>query len=447
MRNITARLHAMLVGFIVLVLVLFMVSIGLRFVTRFVLVDRFGMDNAFTHLVLSDEAKVLRVDQGIAAIMPGYDAVRSHDVAGTLDDFHRRYLTMFRRVTDNVSNYANQQLVFRRPIVEAANGYEKLINWNLAGYSEYNNVIDLGDGYLTTFMNWVDVWANVEAVLEFKEYLDDQAIPMLFVQIPNKISRQDTIVNNVVDFYNENANQLVGWLDDYGVNILDLRDYAEQQHLDYRSIFYNTDHHWRVEAGLWAAGVIGEELNKSFDFKIAPDLFSPENFAFDYYEKAFLGSLGKKVTLARATPDDFALIYPKFDVDLTLKIPSINLEATGGFDIIFDYSQLEIDDLYQREMYGMYLHSALTQHGFIRLENNLPQGDARNLLVVGDSFGYVLAPYLALEFNNLDFVDLRHYTESLRDLIAVGSYDMIIISYSSLFRVEYDSGRSMYDFR
>lgn len=452
MRSIVSKLHFYMVRILILVLTLFMVSIGLRFVTRAILVNRLGMDNAFTRLVLWDETKVLRADQGVTAGAladgQGRAAAPGNSIlVRKLEDIHRQYTTLAKRITNSVETYANQQLMFRRPIVEVANQYEKIISWNLAGYSEYNNVIDLGEGYLTTFMNWIDVWGNVEAMLEFKEYLDTQSLPMLFVQLPNKIPRQDTVVNNVVDFYNNNADRLVGWLREYGVNTLDLRDNAEQPNIDYRSLFYNTDHHWRTEAGLWAADLISEELNRSFDFDIDPTLFDPENYTFEIYEQAFLGSLGKKVTLARATPDDFSLIYPKFDVDLTLKIPAINLEATGGFDIIFDYSQFEIEDLYQRELYAIYLHSAVTQHGFHQLKNNLAQEDARKVLLLGDSFNYALVPYLGLGFGHIDYVDLRHYTDSLRDLIAAGGYDMVILAYSSLYQVEYNSGMSMYDFR
>ena len=451
MRSITNKLHAFLIRLIILVLMLFMVSICLRAVTHIVLADRLGMDNAFTRLVLWDETK-LRANRNAAdavpdAWEPDATGVWEDSLTGRLKYIHRLYTNLVKRVTSTAETYADQRLMLRIPIVESANRYEKLINWNLAGYLEYNNVIDLGEGYLTTFSNWTDVWGNAAAVQEFKEYLDTQGIPMVFVQLPNKISRKDVHVNNVVDFYNSNADRLMEQLRGYGVNTLDLRDSAEQLNLDYRSLFYNTDHHWRSETGLWAAGVIGGELNRSFGFKIDPALFNPDSYTYEPYEKAFLGSLGKKVTLARATPDDFTLVYPNFDVSLTLKIPSINLDATGGFDVIYDHSQLENKNLYESNPYGMYLHSAFTDHGLIQLQNNLSRGDTSKVLILGDSFGDVVIPFLGLQLGHIDFVDLRNYEGSLRDMIAAEGYDMVIISYSSLFQVEYDSGKSMYDFR
>ncbi len=447
MQKNPAKLHALLIGIIILVLVLFMLSIGLRLFTRAILVDRMGMNNAFTRLVLDDETKPHHADLGEAITPPEQVSIPQSGLLGSIDNLKYVYISMTRQLIEKTNYFANQQLVFRRPIVEAANGYDKFINWNLAGYSEYNNVIDMGEGYLTTFMNWVNIWDNVAAVAEFKQYLDSQGAPLLFVQIPNKISRKDTKFNNVVDFYNVNADELIGGLKDHGIRTLDLRDSAEEQQIDYRSMFYNTDHHWRVEAGLWAAGQIGEELNRGFGFDIDPAVFNPDNYAVELFPSSFLGSLGKKVTLARAAPDDFALLRPKFDVSLTLQIPAIGLDTTGGFDIIYDYAQLEIEDLYERELYGMHLHSAAVQHGFIRMVNKLVKEGRPKVLMLGDSFNYVLTPYLALEFGQLDLVDLRHYKPALRDLIETEGYDMVIIAYSSLFQVEYSSGFSMYDFR
>ena len=77
--------------------------------TRYVLVNRLGMDNAFTRLVLGDETKALREDQGFAAAAPGESALRAAGLAGTLDDVHRRFTTLTRRVTNRVDTFANQQ--------------------------------------------------------------------------------------------------------------------------------------------------------------------------------------------------------------------------------------------------------------------------------------------------------------------------------------------------
>ena len=295
-------------------------------------------------------------------------------------------------------------------------------------------------------MNRVNVWGNAESVAAFGQSLEERG-HLLFVQLPHKVSRQHKEINGVVDFYNVNADELVLGLRDRGVHALDLRDYAPEKRADYQALFYNTDHHWRAETALWAAGLIAEELNGAFGLSIDHSLYDPANYRVERYERSFLGSFGQKVTLARATPDDFALLYPAFDVDLRLQIPEIDLDAAGGFDIIFDLTPLQVEDPYMRETYGAYLHSAGNQHAFIRLVNNAATEGAKKVLVLGDSFCAVLVPYLALGFRHLDLVDLRHYPDSLQDLISQEGYDLVLLPYASLYEAEHNTGKSMYDFR
>lgn len=448
MRSVSKKLHALLVWLIIVTLALFMLSIGYRLVADHLLTSPDDMENVFSRMMSQGDAKAPSASQGSTGMAaPTNGTVGTNSPKAALRQAYRQYTSLINQVTHTAETYANQKLIFRRPVVELANSYERSIGWNLAGYSEYNNVIDLGEGYLTTFWTQFNVTRNVEAVAQFKQHLDTQGLPLLFVQLPSKVARQDTTVNNVVDFYNDNANRLVSGLRENGVQTLDLRDSAEQLNIDYRSLFYFTDHHWRAEAGLWAAGEISQELNRSFGFSIDSSMFKPGNYVFEHYERSFLGSLGKKVTLARATPDDFELIYPKFDVNLSLNIPAIDLDTTGGFDIIFDFSQLGIEDLYERELYGMYLHNATAQHGVFQLTNHLAQPGAKKVLVLGDSFNYALVPYLALGLGHLDYVDLRNHLGSLGDIIADGGYDQVIISHSSLYPVDFESGTDSYDFR
>ena len=188
MQNTQTKIHTFIIGFIILVLIFFMMSIGLRLFTRAVLVDRMGISNAYTKLILGDETKLIRADKGNAVVHAEPGDTAWSGLIGSAKKTAHQYSNMIQRLIEKTDYYSNQQLLFRRSIVEAANRYEKTIAWNMAGYSEYNNVIDLGEGYLTTFMNWTNVWGNIEAVVEFKQYLETQSIPLLFVQIPNKIS-------------------------------------------------------------------------------------------------------------------------------------------------------------------------------------------------------------------------------------------------------------------
>lgn len=439
MEKLVARLQHMLTRLLMLALVGFMVLTLTRLFTSQVLVQGLGMNNGFTRFVLKGEP--LTVTHAQEAPEGGQQEPL------TLTRLADNYNRGVRAVTAAVEEYATEKLVWRKTIVEGAAYYEQAVGWNLASYEEYNNVIDLGHGYLTNFSNWFDVTDNVRAVVDFKSYLDAQGLPMLFVQYPNKVSSMDQQIDGVVDMYNNNASRLLAGMQAAGLHTLDLRPLAESQFADYRALFYNTDHHWRAETGLWAAGQIAQALERDFGFAANPQQLDPGNFQFTLYQKWFLGTLGKKATLARAVPDDFVLIHPRFATNLHLEIPSIGLDSNGDFDIIYDKSQLgQEPDYYGQNPYGAYLHTVDDTHDFVRLHNlDNPQGP--RVLLIGDSFSAVVAPFLSLSASRLDYVDLRQLNDSIRDVVIYQGYDMVVIAYSSLFQVEYITGMSMYDFR
>lgn len=247
----TDKVHALLTRLLVLLLVLFMLLIGLRFGTRFLLINHLGMDNAFTRLVMWDNHQLARPGllqdnaqtsqnwwERYPFTVPTGQSTRLAGFLSWIDPLQDYIKRAWGKVANTVEFYTNEHLMFRQYIAESANQYDKLIGWNLAGYTEYNNVVEMGNGYLTTFSNWFDVRENAEAVADFKTYLDGRGIPLMFVQLPNKISRLQEGFNNFVDYYNNNANRLVQTMREKGVSVLDLRDNVEAQRLNHQALFF-----------------------------------------------------------------------------------------------------------------------------------------------------------------------------------------------------------------
>ena len=81
------------------------------------------------------------------------------------------------------------------------------------------------------------------------------------------------------------------------------------------------------------------------------------NYRKDVYEKWFLVSAGKKVTLARAVPDDICLLYPTFDTSVEINIPSKKILQKGDFSIFYDMSAIFPKNYYNANPYSTYLHS------------------------------------------------------------------------------------------
>lgn len=115
------------------------------------------------------------------------------------------------------------------------------------------------------------------------------------MQAPYKISKtQDKDISGVIDFSNQNADDLILQLRQANVDVYDFRDVIDTEGLNHHDLFYRTDHHWRAETGLWASRHILEYLNQYYNYDVDPDLLNENNFTSVLYPEWFLGSKGKK---------------------------------------------------------------------------------------------------------------------------------------------------------
>jgi len=76
-------------------------------------------------------------------------------------------------------------------------------------------------------------------------------------------------------------------------------------------------------------------------------------------------------------------------------------------DNVFFIKNLKSDDLYTVFLDG--------NHSFVEIEN--PRSDGGTLLLIRDSYGHCLAPFLAENYHKILLVDLRYYRASLSELV------------------------------
>jgi hypothetical protein len=229
-----------------------------------------------------------------------------------------------------------------------------------------------------------------------------------------------------LDFSGKNADELLYALSLKQIPFIDLRQNIQEENLDHRSLFYRTDHHWKTEAGPWAAKIIAEYLNTHRGFAIDLSVFDPERYQYDVLNNWHLGILGKKVTLVQAKADDFTFIYPKFDTDFSLKIPDKNIDTRGNFDIFIERAMLDTRNYYLLDAYGSYLYG---NRPVISIRNN-KLSDGRKVLLIKDSFANVVAPFLIMGMENLDMVDLRIFDGSIKTYIEKNRPDTVIVLYN-----------------
>ena len=289
-------------------------------------------------------------------------------------------------------------------------------------------VVELPNGHLATYRGPSDADRCARAVIRFHAFAQQQGIPFLFVMIPYKqAQQQDQMPPDYPDSVPRNANRFVHRLQKSNVPLLDLRPALEQLGGDYFRHFFRTDHHWRPETALWAAAAIATELQRRYAIPFDPLELDPSRFRVESASQPFLGSFGRKVTLAYADPEDFPLVTPTHATDFSVRIPGTRIQRRGPFhEVLIDVNErlLAEGDLYKGTPFAyMYGNRPL-----IHVRNHL-RHDGRRLLILKDSFSNFATPFQALTAEYLDIIDLRHFTGSLQDYIRKSRPDAILVQY------------------
>ena len=429
----------------------YIVRIGTRAYVKFS-----GKTNAFTQWVFSDN-KALG-NEGDTIIEPA-DWLGQYPFTGQADTgngneqqrmsitqiFETRIRTLESTFTSWITNYFPYRLVF----IEWANAYDKALGWNMVAGDSANPVVTLTNNYLVAFQRKIDVSACADSLLSFNDFLKTQQTPLLYIQAPYKICRFDKAGAEGRDFSNENADEFVRLVRAGGVPVLDMREELHRAGRSHYASFFITDNHWKPETGLWAAGVIARWLNAHVPNAVDEQALLPERFNRTVYLHSFLGSHGRKVTLARTALEDFTLITPKADTAFECSMYRRQgkiVQGTGSFNLLIDERLLKTTDNYNKNMYGAYMYGDTVAE--IR---NLYNTDNAKLLLIGDSFTDVAEPFLALGVSELDCIDLRTFTGSLQSYITQnGPYDAVLALYnpgSFGQTIDWDSHTDLYDFR
>lgn len=457
MKN-TKKLQNALMAACLALLVFFAATVVLRFFTRTVLVAGLGMDNGFTRAVLFDNAELRQLpgqdphtygdtddysyDWAAQYPFQGEEAAASGS-ASALD----RYKAIVESLKFRIDNYTQDNLLGYRALTGLAGKLEEWAGWNFASFNEYNGLYRLSDGYWTALLSKLDCSESIGSVVSFGEFLEGEGVELLYVQAPSKVSPYtDTEVSGVLDFANQNADDLLAGLEAAGVNTLDLREKIYEAGLDHHSLFFVTDHHWTGETGLWAAGQLAEHLNAHFGFAIEESALDPAQFRSEVYEDYFLGSLGKKLTLYRVEPEDISLLYPLYETDLRFSIPSVGIDLQGDFSVTYNMEAVAGEDPYSRDPYHAYSYG---DRALIRYEN-AAAAEEKKVLLLHDSFSDVVQSFLALGLRELEAMDIRYFTGSLESYIRESRPDLVIVMYNAgeiSGQINWESHTDLFDFR
>lgn len=463
------------------ILMIFCLSILARSIARQVLFEKLHLSNIFVQWIFWDNEDMAKIPyesvegvepdekNGVSDIAkplwrdlyPFRDTDRYNEAIKASDtdqNYNLHGITMIRplqcfdeykskiaRVETKIEQYTTELLMGYEYFRTGLTKYEKLLLWNVSKYSAENDVVELADGHLTTFNANTDVTASILSFKAFSEFCEEQGTDLVYIQSPYKISKYTDInISGVMDFSNQNADRFMEGIRDCNVEILDLRDCIYEQGLNHHDLFYITDHHWKGEAGLWAAREVVKFLSGKYDIAMDDSLLSPEKFTYVVYEKIHMGSCGRALLADNIEADDLALAYPCYDTSFTYEIPSVELYKQGDFSIMYDMSKVENRNWHANAAYSVYNWA---DNAITKIHNNY-NSNGYKLLIIKDSFVNCVAPFVAVATEDVEILDLRGFSGSVETYVEKSKPDCVIVMYNpgAVAGVNWNH-QSLFDFR
>jgi len=295
-----------------------------------------------------------------------------------------------------------------------------------------NTVYKLKNGQLSFFASINDMQPHAESYKKFCEAVDPYTGTILYVQAPYKINcAQNTFPYTLPDYANANADSFISSINANSLNHLDLRkqisdNYTSEQ---YKTLFYNGDHHWKIETALWASEYIIEKLGE-----LNPDLkrniYSPNDFNFTVHPKKFKGSLTDRVGTFYMPSDDFTLIVPNFETNITIQRTIADgsftkVERTGPFETSVIDSNLFFNTDSGYSAYG--------QASLLYTVTNNDTSSKGRIMLLGDSYSRPVMAFLSLYYKEILHIDSKYFKEGSKNPYEraideeYGSFDAIIV--------------------
>lgn len=284
---------------------------------------------------------------------------------------------------------------------------------------EMNGITKLNNGWLAsidTDNNTDVVIQNAKKVGTLKKCLDEYNVKLLYVVVPDTVSKYDNqLPKGVYDYSNEKLDVFIDQLKEEDVIYLDIRECMQEEGINQYDYFYKTDHHWNVKGGLYAATKIIESAEQLLEVDMDDSILDICNYQTEYYPHWHLGSRGQRVGRYFAGIDDFEIMYPTFETNIERKSDGV----MGSFkDIFICYDALQNKNYASRYTYDRTYNCIEDKY------SNVNAPFDKKIQIISDSMGRVVVPYLSLAFAD---VDSTVYETVTKKMIEEKQPDIVVI--------------------
>lgn len=236
---------------------------------------------------------------------------------------------------------------------------------------------------------------NLLAVEDFSKLIDTKVCI-----VPSKT---DALISLLPRFFESGRGELWQRVSDSCGYVADAFSTLRLAGANGKYIYYRGDHHLTSLGSYY--------LYKSLASALGIVTFGAEDFSVSIVKNNFSGSDARK--MLTVTDDKITLFRYKGDGDFTVE----NCDAKTSYKGLYNYGKLNSND-----PYGVF---PLPDCGHVRITH----GEGREtVLIVCDSYGDSLAPFLARHFD-LDIIDPRYFGGSVKELIGENNYTAALVCF------------------
>lgn len=334
---------------------------------------------------------------------------------------------LFKVTISEFEGQYTEQLFGKSYFVQCLGLFNKFLNKKIVLDNEDRyTVYKMNNGAFAQNYIGYDTTQYAQNFLFFSTQMEHIGIPLLYVQAPFKIDKYDNeLPYGLSDETNPLADNFLQIVSN-DCSTLDIREIIHNQNLDYKGLFYSTDHHWTAETGLWASGVLADKLIESFAIDLDTTYISRDNYSFTVYDDYFLGSLGKRTGILYSGVDDFVLIEPKYDSSYRVTIPALDVIREGPCSDSILFKEYMGKNYFEDDPGRVYTGD---NYSLMVIQNLLSSNDTR-ILLVKDSFSKSVIPSFASTCKELHVIDLRTFEGSVSEYAKSNDIDCVVVMYN-----------------
>lgn len=308
---------------------------------------------------------------------------------------------------------------------------------NVLGQHEMNGVVKLNNGYLLSPLGYVDdatLGYNVDKLQLLNQYLDSRDTHMLYVLAPYTSGKYDPqLPIGIEDYGNDDANRLMNMIQSANIDSLDMRDEMYLDGINHYDMTYKTDMHWNTDAGFYTYNKIEQYIKAQTGCDIDSRISDLSQYDISIYKNWHLGSRGQRTGQYFTGVDDFKLYLPKFDTCI--------IDYTGNIKN-FQNAVINMDPLRDRQYTSRYTYDWVLGNSlghFVNLNslNNL------KVLLITDSYGKAVAPFLILGFSEIRYIYNLDSSNLTKEYIENYNPDVVIL----LYYTENATNQTAYNFQ